>query len=99
MSVITSENKNRPVRIIMESKEIRGDMLKKGVLLKETTDFNTYYIVPDKTPKQQYEDKKLRDKLREIRNNGQREARINKGKIIKNENGREVILFSPILAH
>lgn len=88
--------KNRPIKIAISTLELRSELLKNATKLKNTN-FNKCYIVPDLTPRQQMEDKKLRDKLKEIREQEGKEAviKIKKGKIIKNLNGREVILFPP----
>ena len=44
--------------------------------------FKKVFITPDLTRKQQEVDKKLRDKLKELRTNGSDEYRIKRGKIV-----------------
>lgn len=89
-------DKSRPIRFTLSSLETRSEILKNAVKLKGS-EFSRCYVVPDLTPKQQHEDKILRDKLKEIRDAEGQQAniKIKRGKIIKNVEGREVTLFPP----
>ena len=53
-----------------------------------------YYVAPDLTPRQQLQDKALRSKLRELKDSGEQNIKIKKGTIVKNWEGREVIIFA-----
>lgn len=88
------EEKDRPVRIVLASTEARFEILKCSPKLKGST-FDGYYISPDLTPKQQLQDKNLRDKLKALRQGGATGLKIKKGTIVKNLNGREEIVFPP----
>lgn len=92
------ENKTRPVRVSFRSAAVRGNVLRNAVKLRET-EYKDVYVSPDLTPKQQVKDRDLRQKLKEIRTNvgeGVRHnIKIKQGKIVKNLNGREEILFPP----
>lgn len=89
-------DKGRPIKFTLGSMGIRSEILKNAASLKGT-ELGNYYIVPDLTPRQQIEDRNLRQKLKEIRENEGNEAiiKIKRGKIIKNVGGREVIMFPP----
>jgi len=85
--------RSRPVRISIEEISDRRRLLARGKSLK-LTEFREVFIVPDLTKLQQEEDKKLRDKLKEIRASGKRFAKIEKGEIIDEKDGDRVVLFS-----
>lgn len=89
-----SGTKTRLVRINCEDAEIRRKVLKDAIKLKSVLGYERTYISPDLTKVQQEQDKKLRDKLKEIRLT-QKEAKINKGDIVLYENNNRKILFSP----
>ena len=56
--------------------------------------FEEIFVVPDLTKLQQEEDKKLRDKLKEIRESGRKQAKIEKGEIVEEVEGKKEVLFS-----
>ena len=65
------------------------------------TGFKKVYIAPDLTRKQQALDKDLREKLRQLRDAAKegvkRATRIEAGKVIKNEKGKQdIILYQPM---
>jgi hypothetical protein len=70
--------------------------------LKESKDegLRRIYVAPDLTRIQQEEDKKLRDKLKEVRGEGKRSenerknVKIVRGEIVREENGVREVLFS-----
>ena len=64
----------RPVRIMMRSVEAKLEVLKCAKLLKGTSQFNRSFIQPDLTMNQQKAVKELRVKLKEVRDQGEREA-------------------------
>ena len=82
-----------PVRIVFRTLEDRKDILVKAKELKKDKNFEKVYIMPDLTKMQQEEDKKLRDKLKDIRSAGESEAEINKGQIVKFSGGHRQVLF------
>jgi hypothetical protein len=84
----------RPVRICVEDISHRRRILARGKTLKDS-EFKDIFIVPDLTKVQQEEDKKLRDKLKEIRISGRRQAKIEKGAIVDEEEGVKVVLYTP----
>ena len=56
--------------------------------------FKKVFITPNLTSKQQEVDKKLRDKLKELRTSGSDEYRIKRGKIVKkNLQGVEEVVY------
>lgn len=85
---------HRPVRVEFTGSEVKVSILRNAVNL-AGTEFREIYLAPDLTPKQQMQDKLLRDKLKEIRTVEKLEnIKIKKGNIIqKNPDGREVIIF------
>jgi len=83
--------KARPLRIIIEDIGHRRWVLSRGKKLKESS-FKQVFIVPDLTRQQQEEDKKLRDKLKEIRQHGTTNAKIVKGEIVSVEEGGEKVV-------
>jgi len=90
----SNADKARPLRIIIEDIGHRRLVLSRGKKLKESS-FKQVFIVPDLTRLQQEEDKKLRDKLKDIRQHGTTNARIVKGEIVSvNDNGEKVVHFT-----
>ena len=76
------DGKTRPIIIKFKCLETRNKILKMRDLVYEDTDNQTkIYIHPDRTKQQQEENKKLREKLHEIRNSGEN-AVIRNGKIV-----------------
>lgn len=92
------DSKIRPIRVKFRNISVRNKLLRNAVKLKDT-EFREIYLSPDLTPRQQLNDKNLRHKLKDIRSNVDEDSRnnirIKQGKIIKNVNGREEILFPP----
>ena len=87
--------KVRPIRVTLKNMDTKYDILSKAKNLKNQEEYKKVFVVPDLTRKQQEEDKKLRNKLKEIRDSGDKDVRIKKGKIVKNLNGAEVVIFPP----
>ena len=84
--------KVRPVRIGIESGEMKRNILKKASTLKGDKKFEKVYICPDLTHKQQEEDKVLRNKAKEFKNNGVVGVKISRGEVIRiHDSGREVL--------
>jgi hypothetical protein len=88
-----SGGKTRLVRVVCEDLETRRSFLKGANKLKLVSGYERIYVSSDLTKEQQVEDKKLRDKLKEIRIH-HKEAKINNNEIIKWENGNRVVLYS-----
>lgn len=84
----------RPIRIVVEDTGDRRRLLARGKTLKGKAGFEEIFVVPDLTKLQQEEDKKLRDKLKEIRESGKKQARIEKGEIVEEVEGKKEVLFS-----
>jgi len=83
----------RIVRVVCEDSEAKREFLKAANKLKTCEGFGNIYVGLDLTKTQQVQDKLLRDKLKEIRNE-HREAKINNGEIVVFEEGHRKILFS-----
>lgn len=82
------------VRIKLDNNEDRFELLKKAKSLKDHKEYEKVFIAPDLTKTQQLEDKLLRDKLKEVRESGVPEAKINKGQIVRYVNGDREVLFA-----
>ena len=76
-----------------ELPEERRKILLGAKNLRNSSDFGMIYIAPDLTKSQQEEDRKLREKLKEFRQQGIQNVRIVKGQIVKEENGARKVLF------
>lgn len=76
-----SNGKARPLRVSFVEVRDRKRLLERAKNLKNTG-HKKIFLVPDMTRMQQEEDKKLRDKLKEIRVDGKRFAKISKGEIV-----------------
>ena len=86
----------RPLRIHIQDSEHRRRLLFRGKQWKTAED-NTLQkicLAPDLTRVQQEEDKKLRDKLKELRSSGAKNIKITKGEIVTEEGGKREIVFS-----
>jgi hypothetical protein len=59
-----TENKPRPVKIILKGLDSRKEILARTKNLKEIDTFSKVFITPDLTRKQQERDKELRSQLR-----------------------------------
>jgi len=96
------ENRSRPLRIRIEDIDQKRRLLSRGKKLKEAeeVELRRVYLAPDLTRMQQDEDKKLRDKLKELRDieskkeKGKKNVKITKGEIVSEENGVTEVLFS-----
>jgi hypothetical protein len=86
----------RPLRVHIQDSEHRRRLLNRGKQLKTAEDevLKKIYLAPDLTRMQQEEDKKLRDKLKELRNNGSKNIKITKGEIVSEEGGKREVIFS-----
>ena len=83
VGIARQSNKERPYRICIEDNEARHKTFKGATSLKQTEEFKNVYIMPDLTRKQQEADKKIRDKLKELRSQGEQNVKIHKGDIVK----------------
>jgi len=88
------DGRPRLLKVQLRSVEGKGEVLKRAKNLKQNEDFGKVFIVPDLTKNQQKVDKDLRDKLKEFRSKGE-QASIRGGKVIKNEEGKQVVLYRP----
>lgn len=92
----------RPLRIRIEELDHKRKLLSRGKHLKVAKDDNLrkVYVAPDLTRLQQEEDKKLRDKLKEFREDGMKKGiertsvKIVRGEIVREVNGGREVLFS-----
>ena len=85
-------DKCRPVRVEVINASGRRQIMKKAKTLKEDRKFEKIFVSPDLTRKQQEENKTLRDKLKEFRNQGMLGIKISKGCIVREQgNSREVL--------
>jgi hypothetical protein len=83
----------RPIRIKLGSMEAKRGLLTRAKNLRDITKFSRIYISNDLTRLQQEHDKKLRDKLREFREEGKLGVKISNGTIVQYVDGRQVVLF------
>jgi hypothetical protein len=92
-----TEGKIRPLRVKIKTFEARNEVLKRARDLKGLNEFKSIFIAPDLTRKQQEVDKDLRDKVKKFREEGHSNVRIKQGKVIKNEEGQQVVvLYQPL---
>ena len=77
----------------MKTVEDKSEILKRAKNLRNIEDFKKVFIVLDLTKKQQEIDKELRDKLKKFRSEGEQHAKIRRGKVIKNAEGKQVLLY------
>ena len=90
------EGKSRPLRMSIKTLDGKREILSRAKELKDNEKFKRMYISPDLTRRQQEVDKDLRMQLKMIREEGETEARIRYGKIVKNlRGGREEVLYLP----
>lgn len=90
--------KVRPVRVKVTSFESRSEILKRARTLKDCEEFKRIFVAPDLTQKQRKIDKDLRDHVKQFRAEGEKDARISSGKVVKNGEGTQVIiLYEPPL--
>lgn len=84
----------RPMRVVLKSPEARTEILRRAKNLKEHDEYKKVYIAPDLTRNQREEDKKLREELKKLKEQGQTNIKIRRGKIVKNmDGGQEQVLF------
>ena len=81
------------VRVVCEDAETKRAVLKGANKLKMEAGFERIYVSLNLTKEQQAQDKKLRDKLKEIRLQ-HKEAKINHNDIIIMDNGNRTVLYS-----
>src|SRR3989442_7044746 len=89
---VGTEARTRAVRLVCDDVETRRNVLKGAAKLKLETGYERIYISPDLTKEQQTLDKKLRDKLKEIRIL-HKDAKISHNEIIKFDNGNRTVLY------
>lgn len=90
-----TDQKPRPLKIMLKRVESRKEILIRAKDLKGVEAYSKVYITPDLTRKQQEKDKELRWHLKKAREEGHPSARIRNGKVVKNEDGREIVLYQP----
>jgi hypothetical protein len=94
--------RSRPLRIRIEEVEHKRRLLARGKNLKEAKDdmLRRVYVAPDLTRMQQEEDKKLRDKVKELREDEMKNdkertnIKIVRGEIVRVVDGVREVLFS-----
>ena len=86
-------SKCRPIRVGIEDHVYRRTLMKKARSLRDSKEYEKIFISPDLTRKQQEDDKTLRDKLKEFRNEGIEGVKINRGSIIRMDGSNRVVLF------
>jgi len=87
------ENKPRPLRIVVKSLDGKKEILSRTKDLKNVETFKRVFISLDLTRRQQKVDKELRTDVKKFRDQGESTARIKYGKIVKNVNGRDVVVY------
>lgn len=87
------KDKTRPLRILMEDPIARRKILRGASSLKGKKDFDKVYIVPDHTRKQQEQDKLLRDKVKQFREEGKTGVKISKGEVVQIRGEEKEVLF------
>jgi len=85
--------KDRPIRVVVEEAGQRRKILARAKDLKTMEGKGGIYIAPDRTRKQQEEDRVLRDKVKEFRKGGKVGVKISKGKVVREEGGNRDVLF------
>ena len=91
------EGKPRPLRVVVKTLDGRKEILARAKNLKDNDKFKRMFISPDLTRKQQEADRDLRNNLKRIREEGETEAKIKFGRIVKNmRGGREEVLYQPV---
>lgn len=94
---LSGDGKARPLRVKLNQQNIRRDILHAAPKLKDNDTYKKIFVTPDLTRKQQAADKELRDKLKDFRKEDKEgDFKIKKGKIVKNEKGREVVVYPPL---
>ncbi|MGE5821222.1 MAG: hypothetical protein ACM31M_01390, partial [Nitrososphaerota archaeon] len=81
------------LRIVVKSLDGKKEILSRAKDLKEVEKYKRMFISPDLTRKQQRVDKELRTELKKFREQGEDTARIRYGKIVKNVNGKEIVIY------
>ena len=76
-------SEKRPVRVRMIDAADKRRVLSRAKLLKQKTEFDRVYIVPDLTRMQQDEDKILREEVKNRRNAGALNVRIVNGRVVE----------------
>ena len=89
----------RPLRITLKTNDIKHEILKRAKTLRGQAEYDGIYITPDLTVEQQKNDKELRDKQKEFREQyGKESVKIHGGKVIrvgKNGENTKEILYDP----
>lgn len=92
-----SHEKPRPIKLVIKTIEGRKEILIRAKMLRELDSYKGIFVAPDLTRRQQDYDKDLRSNLKRIRDEGEPEAVIRSGKIIKkNENGKTIAVLYPV---
>jgi len=88
-------DKVRPIRVVVEDAEQRRRILARAKGLGTMVGREGVFIAPDRTPRQQGEDKILRDKVKVFRSEGKEGVKISKGEVVVGEGGNRKVLYSP----
>ena len=89
-----ADGKYRAVRVRIEEAHVKRQIMGKAKSLKENETYAKTYITPDLTRKQQKEDKTLRDRVKDLRKDGVKGVKIERGEVVRWENGVKEVLFS-----
>jgi len=85
--------KARPIRVVVKEAEQRRRILARARELRTMKGKEGIYIAPDRTRKQQEEDRVLRDKVKAFRNGGKVGVKISKGEVVRGEGVNREVLF------
>ena len=85
--------KPRPLRINIRIPAERRKLLYQTKRLRDMKEYEKVYISPDLTRLQQEEDKHLRDKVKEFKQQGLSNVKIVRGQVVSETDGRKEILF------
>ena len=89
--------KPRLIRIKLVNWENRRKVMLRAKQLKDSLGFEHVYICPDLTRKQQEEDKKLRDQVKEFRGKGKHDrVKISRGQVVGYVGGKKEVLYNSI---
>jgi len=88
--------KVRPIRVVVEEAGQRGRILARAKTLKTMAGREGIYITPDRTWKQQEEDRVLRDKVKAFRSKGKEGVKISRGEVVAGEGEKREVLFKPV---
>jgi hypothetical protein len=82
------------INVCIEDIGARRRVLKGASSLKAKRDYEKVYIVPDLTRKQMDEDRQLREKVKQFRQDGKLGVKIVRGEVVHDVGGNREVLFS-----